>query len=80
MPDGSLLIVDYLNHRIRRVAIDGTITTVAGNGSTVLAGDGGPADDASLRVPVGRRGGSGRNVLHRRPRPRPGPEGGSPAA
>ena len=51
MPDGSLLIVDYLNHRIRRVAIDGTITTVAGNGSTVLAGDGGPADDASLRYP-----------------------------
>jgi sugar lactone lactonase YvrE len=31
-PDGSLFIADTENHRVRRVAPDGTITTVAGNG------------------------------------------------
>ncbi len=47
-PDGSLLIADVGNHRIRKVATDGTISTVAGNGSTVQSGDGGPATKAGL--------------------------------
>lgn len=38
-PDGSMYIADYSNHRVRRVASDGTISTVAGNG--VFAYDGG---------------------------------------
>jgi hypothetical protein len=48
-PDGGFLIADY-SHRIRRVAPDGTITTVAGttNGS---GGDGGPATAAKLEYP-----------------------------
>jgi hypothetical protein len=49
---GNLYIADLLNHRIRKVATDGTISTVAGNGSTTFAGDGGAATSASLSEPV----------------------------
>ena len=31
--DGSVVISDYWNHRIRRIAPDGTISTIAGNGT-----------------------------------------------
>lgn len=33
--DGSIYLTDTYNHRIRRIAPDGTITTVAGNGSAL---------------------------------------------
>ena len=49
--DGGFLIVDVGNQRIRKVAADGTITTVAGNGTPGYSGDGGPATAASLRNP-----------------------------
>jgi sugar lactone lactonase YvrE len=52
MPDGSLLIADTGNNRVRRVASDGTISTVAGNGGVGSAGDGGPATSAGLNMPV----------------------------
>jgi hypothetical protein len=52
-PDGSLFIADTENHRVRRVAPDGTITTVAGNGVEGDSGDGGPATDARLTSPTG---------------------------
>jgi myo-inositol-hexaphosphate 3-phosphohydrolase len=52
-PDGALYISDGLNHRVRRLGLDGTITTVAGNGAAASAGDGGPATAASIRVPRG---------------------------
>jgi glucose/arabinose dehydrogenase len=52
-PDGELLIPDTENHRVRRVAPDGVITTVAGNGDAGLSGDGGPAVDARLSRPFG---------------------------
>jgi sugar lactone lactonase YvrE len=46
---GNLYIADTGNHRIRRVdATTGTITTVAGDGSSGFSGDGGPATSASL--------------------------------
>ena len=45
---GNLFIADYGNHRIRKVATDGIITTVAGNGSIGYSGDGGPAASAQL--------------------------------
>ena len=50
-PDGSLYIADTTNNRVRKVAPDGTITTVAGTGATGEAGDGGPAALALLRGP-----------------------------
>src|SRR6185369_11256934 len=40
---GNLFIADVDNHRVRRVSPDGIITTVAGNGSVGVSGDGGPA-------------------------------------
>ena len=50
-PDGFIYICDVDNHRVRRVAKDGTISTFAGNGKKAYAGDGGPAIQASLNQP-----------------------------
>jgi RHS repeat-associated protein len=50
-PDGSLYIADVNNERVRRVGPDGTITTIAGNGSPGFSGDGGPATAAQLYKP-----------------------------
>ncbi len=48
----NLLIVDSANHRVRRVsAITGQIDTIAGNGTALAAGDGGPAINAGLIAP-----------------------------
>ena len=49
--DGSILIADYSNHRIRRIGPDGLITTLAGNG-VGFNGDGGLAIQADLYYPV----------------------------
>ena len=48
---GNLYIADTLNHRIRKMAKDGTITTVAGNGVAGYSGDGGRATFASFNEP-----------------------------
>ncbi len=50
---GNLYISDYGNQRIRKVRIDGTITTIAGDGTDGFAGDGGPARNAQLYFPYG---------------------------
>ena len=50
---GNLFIADTLNHRVRKVTPDGTISTVAGNGNGTETGDGGPATKASLYYPKG---------------------------
>ncbi|WP_026309024.1 NHL repeat-containing protein [Spirosoma spitsbergense] len=50
---GNLYIADALNHRIRKVANNGIIATVAGNGTVSYGGDRGPATSASLYNPVG---------------------------
>lgn len=50
-PDGALYVCDTLNHAIRRVAANGTITTVAGTGKSGYSGDGGPAVKAELFEP-----------------------------
>jgi YD repeat-containing protein len=55
--DGSVLFYDFANHRIRRVAPDGTITTVAGNGTSASLGDAGPALAASLNGASGTSAG-----------------------
>ncbi len=49
---GNLYIADRLAHRIRRVAPNGTITTVAGTGESGFSGDGGPATQARLNEPT----------------------------
>jgi uncharacterized protein (TIGR03437 family) len=48
---GDLYISDYSNYRVRKVALDGMITTVAGNGSANSSGDGGPATSAAIDSP-----------------------------
>src|SRR5450432_1281487 len=50
---GNLFIADQFNHRIRRVATDGTISTVAGNGTGGYTGDGGSPTSATLFNPQG---------------------------
>ncbi|MEX2982772.1 RICIN domain-containing protein [Streptomyces sp. C36] len=50
---GTVYFVDQGNHRVRKVAADGKISTVAGTGSAGFGGDGGPATAARLSTPVG---------------------------
>ncbi len=50
---GNLYIADTYNNRIRKVAANGIITTVAGDGRFGYSGDGGAATNASLYEPQG---------------------------
>jgi sugar lactone lactonase YvrE len=50
---GNLYIADYGNYRIRNVSPDGTIATIAGNGTQGHSGDGGLATSAQLNAPRG---------------------------
>ncbi|EFG04089.1 Receptor protein kinase (plasmid) [Streptomyces clavuligerus] len=50
---GVLYVTEYNNNRIRKVAADGTISTVAGTGATGNRGDDGPAASAQLNRPYG---------------------------
>jgi RHS repeat-associated protein len=50
---GVLYIADTYNQRIRKVDVDGIITTIAGIGIEDDAGDGGPAIDAEIWNPYG---------------------------
>jgi hypothetical protein len=52
-PDGGFLIADTGNHRVRKVAADGTISTVAGDGSSGYSGDDGDPTLAQLDSPSG---------------------------
>lgn len=47
-PDGNVYFIDQGNNRIRRIAPDGIITTIAGTGALGNAGDGGPALQATF--------------------------------
>lgn len=51
--EGNLYIADIWTHRIRMVSRDGIIDTVAGDGgvSPWFGGDGGPAIEATLKMP-----------------------------
>lgn len=52
LKDGSILISDQANQRIRRLAPDGIVTTVVGVGTAGYSGDGGPAELAEINLPV----------------------------
>jgi uncharacterized protein (TIGR03437 family) len=49
---GNVYIADTGNNRIRRIATDGTITTIAGGDAFGFGGDGGPASAAVLNSPL----------------------------
>jgi hypothetical protein len=51
LADGSVLVADTLNHRVRRIWPSGIIATVAGSGTPGFSGDGGPATSARLTRP-----------------------------
>lgn len=50
-PDGAIWFAEYTGHKIRRVAPDGTISTIAGTGKKGYSGDGGPALQATFNLP-----------------------------
>ena len=50
---GNLSFADWGNNRIRKVAPNGIISTVAGTGSYGFSGDGGPAIGANVFSPTG---------------------------
>ncbi len=52
LADGSILVADTTNNMVRRISPSGTITRVAGTGSSGGTGDGGPAVLASLSSPM----------------------------
>jgi DNA-binding beta-propeller fold protein YncE len=49
---GNLYIADAANHRIRKMAPDGTLTSVAGTGTPGFSGDEGAAGAAQLNRPL----------------------------
>ena len=50
---GNIYISDGGTNKVRKVAPNGIITTVAGNGTAGYSGDGGPATQAKLKSPWG---------------------------
>ncbi|HTR54449.1 MAG TPA: DUF4215 domain-containing protein [Kofleriaceae bacterium] len=50
-PQGRIVIADTDNSKLRRVELDGTITTIAGTGGTGSTGDGGLATSAQIGLP-----------------------------
>ncbi len=50
---GDFYIADFNNNRIREVTANGTINTVAGNGTVGFSGDGGPAINAQFNEVLG---------------------------
>lgn len=51
-PDGLLYVMDFNNHRLRRIEADDTVTTIAGDGFHAGAVEGIPATDSPLENPV----------------------------
>ncbi|MDQ6699707.1 MAG: NHL repeat-containing protein, partial [Acidobacteriota bacterium] len=50
---GNVYVSDANDHRVRKIAPSGSISTVAGTGVAGFQGDGGPADQAQLNLPYG---------------------------
>ena len=50
---GNIYVAEYWGSRVRRISPDGIITTYAGTGASGNSGDGGPANAAQIRDPIG---------------------------
>lgn len=50
-PNGDVYVADQGNHRVRKIAADGSTSTVAGTGVSGFSGDNGPANAAQLSGP-----------------------------
>jgi sugar lactone lactonase YvrE len=59
----NLFIADCSNNRVRKVALNETITSIAGNGTGAYSGDGGAATNAELSYPSGVAGDAIGNLL-----------------
>ncbi len=62
-PDGSVFVADFNNHRIRKIAPNGIISTYAGTGVNGFSGDGGQAINAQLQVAHIRTAADGSLIL-----------------
>lgn len=60
--DGNMYIAEYNNQRIRKVASNGVISTLAGNGNASFTGDGGQSTNATLNYPSGLSVDSSNNI------------------
>jgi RHS repeat-associated protein len=49
--EGGIIFADQTNHRVRRIAPNGIINTIAGTGAYGYSGDGGPATQAQFTYP-----------------------------
>ena len=59
---GNLFIADTQNHRIQMLTPGGTMSTIAGTGSSGFSGDGGPAAAAQLSFPSAVAVDAGENI------------------
>jgi len=57
LDDGTVIVADAANHRVRRIDPDGVVSTIAGTGERSFSGDGGPAVEATLSFPTDVRAG-----------------------